>query len=222
MGATPVISAKRGECWSRSDFIAASKAAASPAGGTRSGRPDQGGAASSRRFDFIAPVLAQPCPHMRGVANVVAVVGPQDVDVELPVGVGGVTASLLAPEVFRLVVRATPSHRTVSMPIPLSRRSGIGTRSLLHPCPQLAELGAHARWWRRMRSRFNPVLRGHQSCRLSVRCHARRHSQSRAARPESLLSLSARRRGVAGALNDERRRGTASPNPEMGARPQRA
>ena len=45
-----------------------------PAGGKRSGCPDESGVASSRRFDLIATVLAEPCPHMRGVADVVAIV----------------------------------------------------------------------------------------------------------------------------------------------------
>ena len=45
-----------------------------PAGGKRSGCPDESGVASSRRFDLIVTVLAEPCPHMRGVADVVAIV----------------------------------------------------------------------------------------------------------------------------------------------------
>ena len=66
-----------------------------------------------------------------------------------------------------------------------------------------------------------PVSRGHQSCRLNSRCHARRHSQSRAARPETLLSLSARRGGVAAHSTTNGAR-NCEPDPEMGSRPQGA
>ena len=78
--------------------------------------PDQRRVAARRRRRLTCLVLFHPQTHMRRVADVVAVVRIEHVDIEPPVGVGGVSAVLLAAEVFRLVVPAASTHIARSMP----------------------------------------------------------------------------------------------------------